>query len=171
MWVKIDDGFYDNGKVIAVGRDARALYLAALCYANKNGTRGFVPEYMIGQLAAKAEADKPQQAVERLCAVFAPNRSSLWTRTEGGFTIHDEPRHQFEPLVQEIRKTQDYKDWREAVMIRDSYTCRRCGAAEGELHAHHIREFALYPEGRLDPMNGMTLCVACHEFMHGRKLR
>jgi hypothetical protein len=42
-WVKLDDRFFTNPKVIGAGRDARDLYLAGLCYCAAELTDGFVP--------------------------------------------------------------------------------------------------------------------------------
>lgn len=66
------------------------------------------------------------------------------------------------------RKQMRYKRWREAVFKRDSYRCQLCGARTKkgkrvELHADHIKQFALYPDLRFDVDNGRTLCVNCHK--------
>lgn len=55
------------------------------------------------------------------------------------------------------------------VMERDRFACRGCGA-KGHLHVHHIHEFAQFVELRLEVENGLTLCPACHSYVHGRAL-
>lgn len=55
----------------------------------------------------------------------------------------------------------EYKNWRQEVFKRDSFTCRECGN-KGYLNAHHIKSFAHYPELRFDLNNGLTLCENCH---------
>jgi len=66
-----------------------------------------------------------------------------------------------------IRKSVAYQEWRKTVFDRDDYTCQACQARSGlgrkvYLHADHIKQFALYPDLRLDINNGRTLCVDCH---------
>lgn len=65
------------------------------------------------------------------------------------------------------RQETRYKKWRDSVFKRDEYTCQKCGAVGGNLHAHHIKEWEYYPELRYEVSNGMTLCrVPCHRDLH-----
>ena len=57
----------------------------------------------------------------------------------------------------------EYKLWRKGVFERDDYTCQTCLKRGEELHADHIKPWALYPELRYTIDNGRTLCVACHK--------
>lgn len=66
----------------------------------------------------------------------------------------------------EIRRSGEYKDWRNAVFRRDNYTCQRCGARSVQINAHHIKPFAQFPDLRTELSNGVTLCVACHKAVH-----
>lgn len=68
-----------------------------------------------------------------------------------------------------IRTSTEYADWRTAVFERDNYTCQDCGQYGGDLNAHHVHEFAKYPEERFIVANGITLCVACHNKTKGRE--
>lgn len=61
-----------------------------------------------------------------------------------------------------------YKDWRESVFERDSYTCRKCGQVGYRLQAHHIRNYADHPKLRLVAQNGITFCDTCHRELHRR---
>ncbi len=65
--------------------------------------------------------------------------------------------------VQKLRKTKEYKSWREKVFERDNYTCQFCGQKGGKLNADHIKPFAYFPELRFDVDNGRTLCKECHK--------
>jgi len=58
-------------------------------------------------------------------------------------------------------------EWRQEVFKRDNYTCQDCGE-KGYLHAHHIIPFSQDYSKAFDLENGKTLCVDCHEKIHGR---
>ena len=66
------------------------------------------------------------------------------------------------PINEKIRKSLEYKLWREAVFARDNYTCVLCGKLRERIEADHIKQFALYPNLRLNINNGRTLCHNCH---------
>jgi hypothetical protein len=61
-----------------------------------------------------------------------------------------------------IRRSLEYRLWREEVMRRDNWTCIWCTRRGCELHADHILPFAKFPELRFELNNGRTLCVPCH---------
>jgi len=66
------------------------------------------------------------------------------------------------PKNEAVRKSAEYKNWRKAIFERDNYTCVHCNVRGGELHADHIKPFALYEELRFSLENGRTLCINCH---------
>jgi len=71
-----------------------------------------------------------------------------------------------------IRSSIEYRLWRKAVYERDNWICQKCGESGGKLNAHHINNFADYPEIRFAIDNGVTLCKKCHIKFHkkyGRK--
>lgn len=61
-----------------------------------------------------------------------------------------------------LRRSLEFKLWREAVFKRDDWTCQECFIRGGELHPDHIKPFGLFPELRFELSNGRTLCKSCH---------
>lgn len=77
------------------------------------------------------------------------------------------------PETMLIRMGKKYEEWRESVLARDNWTCQDCGdrtyKGRGQrviLHAHHVFPFSEFPEHRLEPWNGVTLCFNCHLKIH-----
>lgn len=67
-----------------------------------------------------------------------------------------------------IRHSKRMVDWRKAVFERDNYICQKCKVRSKKgikviLEAHHIKQYALYPELRFEINNGQTLCKKCHK--------
>jgi hypothetical protein len=63
----------------------------------------------------------------------------------------------------------DYKEydlWTKDVFKRDDYTCQICGVRGKTINAHHLYNYADYPELRLEISNGVTLCEDCHKKFH-----
>ena len=59
------------------------------------------------------------------------------------------------------------KEWRKAVYERDDFTCQKClDNTGGNLEAHHILPYALFPKYRVNVENGITLCEGCHKGYH-----
>jgi hypothetical protein len=71
-----------------------------------------------------------------------------------------------------IRQSLEFRTWRESVFDRDNYTCQKYKTRGGELHPHHIKNFAQYPELRFIISNGITFSKKAHDEFHkkyGRK--
>lgn len=65
-----------------------------------------------------------------------------------------------------IRNSIEFSLWREAIFARDNWTCQKYGIRGGKLHAHHIQNFAQYPEIRFAINNGITLSKKAHKEFH-----
>ena len=65
-----------------------------------------------------------------------------------------------------IRKSDEYKNWRKSVYLRDNFICQGCKKVGGRIHAHHINPFSKFPKLRFDINNGITLCFNCHKAIH-----
>lgn len=79
-----------------------------------------------------------------------------------------------ERIDRKRRRLEEYRSsavgqWSMAVRERDGHRCQRCGA-NGNLHAHHVKPRAMFPELALELDNGLTLCKECHIEEH-RRLR
>jgi len=81
-------------------------------------------------------------------------------------------------LNKNIRRTNEMKEWREAVFTRDNWTCQNCNKRGGAiLHADHvyplhflIKDYdiktlteAINNPNIWDISNGRTLCLECHK--------
>jgi thymidylate synthase (FAD) len=68
------------------------------------------------------------------------------------------------------RRSPAYYQWRKAILVRDKFTCRRCGRIrKTKMHAHHIYPVKLYPEKIYSVKDGITLCRECHEHLHRKR--
>ena len=65
-----------------------------------------------------------------------------------------------------IRSSLEGKLWTQSVFARDGYTCQKTGVKGGSLVAHHILNFAQYPELRFAIDNGATLSKESHKEFH-----
>ena len=71
------------------------------------------------------------------------------------------------PENQKLRNSKEYTRWRQQVFERDNWICQKCGKRSKknvylEIHAHHMKPFAVFPELRFSLDNGLTLCAECH---------
>lgn len=70
--------------------------------------------------------------------------------------------------LRRLRRSSMWKIWREAVFLRDNFTCQNtncefCNNKIGvHLHPHHIKSFAKYQELRFNIENGITYCEQYH---------
>ena len=84
------------------------------------------------------------------------------------YTITDWETHNTNTQAEKERLSYRYQMWRKAVKERDLYQCQHCGS-EKNLHAHHIKPFAVYKGARYEVSNGLTLCARCHINLHKKE--
>ena len=65
-----------------------------------------------------------------------------------------------------MRRSIEFREWREKVFARDNWTCNKCKIRGLELHPHHVNNFAQHKDIRFDVSNGSTLCKPCHTVFH-----
>lgn len=71
------------------------------------------------------------------------------------------------PMLEErLLERARFKTIGKEVFKRDSYTCTCCGVVGSKLNVHHIETWAFAPELRFDMNNLVTLCIACHKYVH-----
>lgn len=70
------------------------------------------------------------------------------------------------PLNTKVRNSKKFCLWRDNVFKRDNWTCQKYGIVGGKLTAHHIQNFAQYPELRFEINNGITLSKKAHQEFH-----
>lgn len=92
-WVKLDDQFYMNPKVLAAGPHAVALHIAGMCWVGGQLTDGAIPRHALPLLTGQAGV--PAKTVERLV------ESGLWDATADGWVIHDW--HDWNPPAEKVR--------------------------------------------------------------------
>ena len=63
--------------------------------------------------------------------------------------------------ISRLRRSNDYKIWKDKILKRDNYKCVLCGENKN-LEIDHIKPLVLYPHLALDINNGRVLCQKCH---------
>jgi endogenous inhibitor of DNA gyrase (YacG/DUF329 family) len=65
-------------------------------------------------------------------------------------------------ILQRLKGSAAYRQWRKIIFERDNYTCQFCSKRGGDIQADHIKPVSVFPEAIFDISNGRTLCVDCH---------
>lgn len=113
-WVKLDDHFDDHPKVVRAGPLGMALFVAGLCYCNRNLTDGFIPVAQVPRLInldglyvkasgkdGSTERPDPYQIAEWLV------ECRLWEHAHGGYRIHDYLKYQ--PSREEVDQIRELR--------------------------------------------------------------
>lgn len=61
-----------------------------------------------------------------------------------------------------VTSTRRWQVLRQAVLERDGWKCRKCGAKRCRLEVDHIEAVRIAPDRAFDPDNLQTLCPRCH---------
>lgn len=130
--------------------------------------KGKHPEYMRGKNNPMYGKKQPAGTIKKIslaCAGRVPwNKGKKHTKISG--SKNPNWKGGVTSVNEKIRKSIEYKLWREAVFKRDNYACvwcRRSVEVSGKLNSDHIKPFALFPELRFAIDNGRTLCEDCHK--------
>jgi hypothetical protein len=81
-WVKLDDKFHANPKLLEVGLDGTGLYARALSYCGAYLTDGYIPSaWVAAQIDPLAgdQATLPERLIE----------AGLWIKNGSGYRVHD----------------------------------------------------------------------------------
>jgi len=97
----------------------------------------------------------PKEVVEKMVKTHKENR------IKNGY-IYKIPKDNYK----EIRHSRIYDIWRTSVFARDNWICQKYKIRGGKIHAHHINNFADYPELRFAIDNGITLSEKAHKEFH-----
>lgn len=109
-WVKLDDQFFTHPKAVAAGKDGRALYLAALCWAKAHLTDGLIPKGVLPMLAAQAEVVGRRTATTLVGARLWHDEGDHW-RIHGYHERNDPAEDERARKEQHAEKM---RQWREA---------------------------------------------------------
>jgi hypothetical protein len=83
-WAKIDHSFFRHPKVIGVSKDAKCLYIAALCYCGENMTDGVIPVVALRLLGAEIDIKNPAKTARELVD------AGLWIAwNDAAFQVND----------------------------------------------------------------------------------
>lgn len=135
-----------------------------------NGHQGQIP-WNKGKKGLQVSWNKgktlSKETIKKMIETRKKNNKPAWNKGIPNFKNRGKNNHEWKggitPINEKIRKSLEYKLWREAVFARDNYQCVFGGKEHGrKLNADHIKPFALFPELRFAIDNGRTLCVECH---------
>ncbi len=82
-WAKLDDRFWKNSKIRAIGNDALAVYVTAIAYCADVSSDGFVDETMALALCTMRRVADPEAVIGELVV------GGLWESCDHGHRVHD----------------------------------------------------------------------------------
>src|SRR5262245_52222748 len=103
-WVRIDDAFTEHPKVSRLSDSAVALFVAGLCYCNRNLTDGFIPSQVgLGQLRYCDGNAVPVISELEEAGLWEANREA----NRSGWWVHDYENYQ--PSRAEVLAEREHK--------------------------------------------------------------
>jgi hypothetical protein len=114
-WVKLDDEFYINPKVVAAGPLGISLYVCALSYCGKHLTDGFIPRRILPTLLnVEGVWDKTYPAGSEDDSSWTLRETAgvlvelgLWEVIDGGYQVHDYLT--YNPTREQVEATREAK--------------------------------------------------------------
>lgn len=149
---------------IAASRKGKPTTSGVACSPEK---REKISASLIGKPTGRRPSDKS------IAAFTAAGRKNL--RHESG-AAHPNWKGGLTPIRQIDYGSEQYKNFVKSCLQRDNYTCKKCGAQNGEgfkirLQVHHKISYGERPDLRYTVDNGITLCFWCHKSAHRGKKR
>lgn len=136
-------------------------------FKNWSWNKGKKCNYLIGNQFAKG--NKPNKTSFKK-GKDNKNFGKDWSNMKG--ENHYNWKGGITPEIVLLRQSAKYQIWRNAVYLRDDFTCQNpdckyCKNKQGSfLHAHHIKLFSEYSELRFNIGNGITYCRNYHAKLH-----
>ena len=146
-WIKLDDGFPTNPKILPLSDAAFRLYIEGLCYSGKYLTDGFLNVAIVRRLG------DPTELVE----------AGIWESIEGGFQIDGFALFKASRLPAHL-----WNEIRLRIFERDDYTCQYCGSHGGRLECDHV--YPVAKGGGHDDENLATACFKCNRSKRDKTL-
>jgi 5-methylcytosine-specific restriction endonuclease McrA len=117
--------------------------------------------------AARLQASKAERRRKR-----RQERDAAYSRSKSG------PVRTYRPSSIEVKEltfydSQEWKDLRYKVLIRDNATCQCCGSTRKDgvrIHVDHIKPRSRFPQLELDENNLQVLCEPCNMGKRARDL-
>ena len=84
MWVKLDDQYHENPKVLSVGLGARWIHVASMSWCGKHQTDGVIPRRRAFQLGSEDETCRPIEWIQELV-----NAGLFEKHGDDAYLVHD----------------------------------------------------------------------------------
>jgi len=140
-----------------------ALMANTLCASCGQSGKTFSEEHRAKLSKAKAGRKLSEEHRAKVAKALTGRKLTEETRAKMSASRYKhygtKPPEPGQETTERLRTSGKYRQWARAVKAVGY--CADCWATEN-LHAHHIKSFAHYPELRYDVSNGLCLCEPCH---------